>query len=120
MRPRLIDGLSNRSDDSRANGRLSICRKVSMAFSTGLAPPTRGEPWGAAPAPARRARARRAGHLDAHREHALRLNADVEVRGLAGDREVADVALPHEVVRAAILDLLGLLLRHARQVAAHR
>ena len=37
-------------------------------------------------------RARRCPHLHAHGEHALRLDADVEVGGLAGDREVAEVA----------------------------
>ena len=46
--------------------------------------------------------AARAAHLDAHREHALGLDADVQVGRLAGDREVADVALLDEVVGAAL------------------
>ena len=51
--------------------------------------------------PRRRAVRGLAAHLDAQREHALGLDADVQVGGLAGDREVADVALFDEVVGAA-------------------
>ena len=43
------------------------------------------------------------------REHALGLDPDVHVGGLAGDREVADEALLDELVRAALDLLLGLL-----------
>ena len=39
--------------------------------------------------PRRRAVGGRAAHLEPHREHALRLHADVQVGRLAGDREVA-------------------------------
>ena len=49
MRPRLIDGRSNRSEDSRANGRLSIWRKMSIAFSTALSPTHGVEPCAAVP-----------------------------------------------------------------------
>ena len=38
IRPRLIDGRSNISEDSRENGIDSIRRKTSMAFSTALSP----------------------------------------------------------------------------------
>ena len=59
-------------------------------------------------------------HLDAQDEHALGLHADVEVGGLARDREVADVALPDQVRGAALLvRLLGLLVGHAEEVHAH-
>ena len=46
---------------------------------------------------------------DAGRQHALGLDADVQVGRLAGDREVAHVAAPHEVVARADRDVLGLL-----------
>ena len=49
IRPRLIDGRSNRSEDSRANGRLSIWRKMSIAFSTALSPTQGVEPCAAVP-----------------------------------------------------------------------
>ena len=108
IRPRLIEGRSNRSEDSRANGSDSIWRKTSIAFSTALSPSQGVEPWAAVPV-----------DLDPHREHALGLDADVQVGGLAGDREVADVALLDEVVGAALLDLLGLLVGDADEVHAH-
>ena len=44
MRPRLIEGRSNSSDDSRENGRDSIRRKTSMAFKTALSPSHGVEP----------------------------------------------------------------------------
>ena len=50
MRPRLIDGRSNSSEDSRANGSDSIARKVSSAFSTALSPSHGVEPCAALPA----------------------------------------------------------------------
>jgi hypothetical protein len=43
----------------------------------------------------------------------------VHVGRLAGDGEIADVALLDEVVGAALLDLLGLLVRDADEVHAH-
>ena len=49
MRPRLIDGRSNSSDDSRENGRVSIRRKTSIAFSTALSPSHGVEPCAARP-----------------------------------------------------------------------
>ena len=38
IRPRLIDGRSNISEDSRLNGSDSIARNTSIAFSTALSP----------------------------------------------------------------------------------
>ena len=49
MRPRLIEGRSNRSEDSRAKGRDSIWRNTSIAFSTALSPIQGVEPWAAVP-----------------------------------------------------------------------
>ena len=63
---------------------------------------------------------RLAAHLDPQGEHALRLHPDVEVGRLAGDREVADVALFDEVVGAPRLRLVGLLVRDAEEVHPHR
>ena len=45
-------------------------------------------------------------HLQPDREDALRLHSDLEVRGLSGDREVADEAAGHERIRATVLLLL--------------
>src|SRR2546423_501278 len=53
--------------------------------------------------------------LDAHRQHALRLHADVQVRGLAGDREVPGEALADHALGGALLDLVRLLVRHAHE-----
>jgi hypothetical protein len=39
--------------------------------------------------------------------------------GSPGDGEVAEVAGPHQEVRGAVVDLLGLLVRDAREVHAH-
>ena len=44
IRPRLIDGRSNSSEDSRENGKVSIRRNTSMAFSTALSPSHGVEP----------------------------------------------------------------------------
>ena len=72
------------------------------------------------PDPRRGAVRGRALDLDPQHEHALGLHADVEVGGLARDREVADVALPHQVGGAALLvRLLRLLVGHAEEVDAH-
>ena len=49
IRPRLIDGRSNSSEDSRENGKVSIRRKTSIAFSTALSPSHGVEPWAARP-----------------------------------------------------------------------
>ena len=53
-RPRLIDGRSNISVDSAANGSVSMRRKTSIAFSTALSPSHGVEPWAARPRTARR------------------------------------------------------------------
>ena len=50
-----------------------------------------------------------AADLEPQREHALRLDADLQVGRLAGDREVADEAAVDEMVAAALGLLLGLL-----------
>ena len=57
--------------------------------------------------------------LDADREHALRLDADVQVGRLAGQREVAAQALGDERVGRAVVDVLGLLVGHADELHAH-
>ncbi len=49
MRPRLIEGRSNSSEDSRENGRDSIRRNTSIAFSTALSPSHGVEPCAARP-----------------------------------------------------------------------
>ncbi len=49
MRPRLIDGRSNSSEDSRAKGIDSMRRKTSIALSTALSPSHGVEPWAARP-----------------------------------------------------------------------
>ena len=63
---------------------------------------------------------RHAGDLEAHREHALGLDADVQVGGLAGDREVGGEAVVDEGVGRAALDVLGLLVGHADEAHADR
>jgi hypothetical protein len=45
-------------------------------------------------------------YLEPHRENALRLDPDVQVRRLPRDREVAGEAAVDEAVRAAVLLLL--------------
>ena len=50
MRPRLIEGRSNRSELSRANGSDSIERKVSSAFRIALSPSHGVAPCAAVPA----------------------------------------------------------------------
>ena len=49
IRPRLIEGLSNISDDSRENGIDSIRRKTSTAFTIALSPSHGVDPWAARP-----------------------------------------------------------------------
>ena len=49
IRPRLIDGRSNSSEDSRLNGRVSIRRKTSWAFRIALSPSHGVEPCAAVP-----------------------------------------------------------------------
>jgi len=66
--------------------------------------------------PRRRAVCGGAVHLDAQGEHALGLDADAQVGRLAGDREVAHVALRHNVVRAAVEWLIRLLVGYADEV----
>ena len=98
IRPRLIEGRSNSSELCRANGSDSILRKTSIALEHGVVAQPRRRPVGGDPR-----------HLQAQRQHSLRLDPDVQVGRLAGDREVADEAAVDEVVAAALGLLLGLL-----------
>ena len=59
------------------------------------------------------------GDLQAHREHALGLDADVQVGGLAGEREVGREPLLDEDVGRAPRDVLGLLVGDADELHAH-
>ena len=49
IRPRLTDGRSKSSEDSRVNGMDSIRRKTSIAFRTALSPSHGVEPWAEVP-----------------------------------------------------------------------
>ena len=49
IRARLIDGRSNRSDDSALNARVSIRRKASCALRIALSPSHGVDPWAAVP-----------------------------------------------------------------------
>src|SRR3954451_14480425 len=69
--------------------------------------------------PGRRAVRRRARHLDADGEHALGLNADMEVGRLARDGEVAAQPVVDDGVRRASRDVLGLLVGDAEQLHPH-
>ena len=109
IRARLMDGRSKRSDDSRLKGKVSIRRKTSCAFRIALSPSHGVEPCAAPPL-----------HGEAQREHALGLDADVEIGRLAGDREVAGEPLAHEPVGRVGLDVLGLLVGHAHEPHADR
>ena len=53
--------------------------------------------------------------VDPHHQHALCLDPDVKVGRLAGDREVATEPAPDDVLRGPLVDLLRLLVRHARE-----
>ena len=50
IRPRLIDGRSNRSEDSRVNGSDSMLRNTSTALTTALSPSQGVDPWAERPA----------------------------------------------------------------------
>ena len=56
--------------------------------------------------------------VEAEREHALGLDADVQVGRLARDREVAAEAAAHDLVGGARVDVLGLLVGHADEADA--
>ena len=77
IRARLIDGRSKRSEDSRLKGSVSMRRNASWALRIALSPIQGVEPCAARPLT-----------CEAHGEHALGLDADVQVGGLAGDGEV--------------------------------
>src|SRR5437764_2393173 len=88
----------------RERQRLDLAEDVDRLQDGVVAEPRRGAVRGGA------------AHLYADGEDALRLYADSEVGRLAGDREVAQVALRHDVVRPAVLRLVRLLVRHAHEV----
>jgi hypothetical protein len=48
-------------------------------------------------------------HLEAHREHALGLNAYAHVCGFAGDHEIPHESVPHQLIASSLGVLLGLL-----------
>ncbi len=54
IRPRLIEGRSKSSEDSRVNGSDSILRKTSIALSTALSPSQGVELWAERPLTSRR------------------------------------------------------------------
>ena len=54
-------------------------------------------------------------HDDPHHQHALGLDADVHVGGLAGDREIPAQAGADDRVGRALVELLGLLVADADQ-----
>ena len=90
MRARLIDGRSKRSEDSRLKGSVSMRRKASWALRIALSPSHGVEPWAAVPET-----------CEAQREHALGLDADVQIGRLAGEREVGAQALLDERRRSS-------------------
>ena len=60
-----------------------------------------------------------AADLEPQRQHPLRLDADVQVGRLAGDREVAEEAAVDQMVAAALGLLLGLLVADDAQPHPH-
>ena len=109
IRPRLTDGRSNSSDDSRENGRDSIRRNTSIAFRTALSPSHGVEPCAARP-------------------WTLRRNASTPLAWTPTCRPVGSPVIaksPREaaaddVVGRARVDVLGLLVGHADEADAHR
>ena len=77
MRARLMEGRSNRSEDSRLKGSVSIRRKASWALRIALSPSHGVDPCAAVP-----------DDPQADGQHALGLDADVQVGGLAREGEV--------------------------------
>ena len=67
--------------------------------------------------PRRRGVGRAPVHDQPHHQHALGLDADVQVGRLTRDREVAAEPLRDRPVGAAVLELLGLLVGHDHQAA---
>ena len=109
MRARLIDGRSKRSEDSRLKGSVSIRRNASWALRIALSPSHGVEPCAAVPTTEQ-----------ADRQHALGLDADVQVGRLAGEREVGPQALGDERVGGSPCHVVGLLVGHAHEPHAHR
>ena len=107
IRPRLTDGRSKSSEDSRVNGIDSIRRKTSIAFRTALSPSHGVEPCAEVPKTMIRSAST-----------PLAWTPTCRFGRLAGDREIADVARLDQQVRRALVDLLGLLVGHADE--AHR
>ena len=109
IRARLIDGRSKRSEDSRRERqRLDAAEDVVGLEDRVVAQPRRRAVGGDAV------------DRDPHRQHALGLDADVQVGRLAGDREVAAVAVGDERVDRALVDVVGLLVGDADEAARGR
>ena len=109
IRPSEIDGRGNRSDDSlRERQRLDRAEDVDRLQH------------GVVALPRRRAVRRLAADLDPQRQHALGLDADVQVGRLPGDREIARVALFDQVVGAPLGRRVGLLVGRRRRSARAR
>src|SRR3954464_12116797 len=108
IRPRLIDGRSNNSEDWRETGSDSIRRKTSIAFRTALSPSHGVEPWAARPCTIRR----RAGAPPGPAARALGRGAPGAGGPRPGGREGAPEPGGHGVVAGSAPDVLGLLAGH--------
>ena len=108
MRPRLIDGRSNSSEDSRENGRVSIRRKTSIAFSTALSPSHGVEPWAARPLTTMR-----------HASTPLAWMPTCRPVGSPVMAKSPTKPVAHHLVGRARVDVLGLLVRRAQEAHAH-
>ena len=108
IRLRFTDGRSNMSDDSRAKGSVSIWRKMSKALSTALSPTHGVEPCAALPVTS----IRMASTPLAWMPMCMSVGSPVIAKS-------PDVALLHQVVGAALLEVLGLLVGHAHEMHAH-
>ncbi len=108
IRPRLIDGRSNSSEDcARERQRLDRAEHVDCLQHGVVAQPRR-RAVGGAPL-----------DLDPHRQHALGLDADVQIGRLTGDRKAATEPHPDDRVGRADVELLGFLVGDADQPHAH-
>ena len=109
IRARLIDGRSNRSEDSRLNGSVSMRRKTSCALRIALSPSHGVEPCAARP-------------LTSTVTASTPL-AWTPMCSSVGSPVIAKSALPsslaHEPVGRAVLDVLGLLVGDADEAHAH-
>ena len=109
MRARLIDGRSNRSEDSRLKGSVSMRRKASWALRIALSPSHGVEPCAAVP-------------LTCTRTASTPLAWTPMCRSVGSpvSAKSAAQALGHERVGRAVADVLGLLVGHAHEAHADR